>query len=223
MSDFTGFSAGGLEFLSTLGSKDKAWFDANRSTYDSEVVPAAKAFVVAMGEALAEEISPELVAQPKANGSIAPINNDIRFNPGASPYKDHLMFKFWEGSNKKLAPTLWIRMHPEDGIGFASGVVIDDVDTWRRAIDQKGETFAADLAAVVRKNRADVVGEGLKRVPKPYPEDHPRADLLRHKGFQVRFVEPVPKSIGSARFVDWCTTRLTLLAPIHRWLVDELR
>ena len=222
MSEFAGFSKQGLQFLGTLGTKDKAWFDANRATYETEVVPAAKAFVEAMGESLADAISPEIVAQPKTNGSIAPINNDIRFNPGASPYKDHLMFKFWEGPNKKLAPTLWIRMHPKDGIGFASGVVIADVDSWREAIDQRGEAFAADVAEVAKKNNGDLAGEALKKVPKPYPDDHPRADLLRHKGFQIRFVEPVPKSIDSARFVDWCTTRLVRFAPVHRWLVDEL-
>ena len=222
MSDFGGFPATGLSFLTTLGTKDKAWFDANRGTYDVEVVPPAKAFVESMGEALAEAISPEIVAQPKTNGSIAPINNDIRFNPNASPYKDHLMFKFWEGPNKKLAPTLWIRLHPTDGIGFASGVAITDVDAWRRAVDQRGEPLATELATLVNKSKADIAGEGLKRVPKPYPDDHPRADLLRHKGFQVRFSEPVPKSIASARFVDWCTTRLERLAGVHRWLATEL-
>ena len=222
MSEFGGFSSTGLSFLTTLGSKDKVWFDAHRATYDTEVVPAAKAFVDAMGETLAEAISAEIVAEPKTNGSIAPINNDIRFNRNAAPYKDHLMFKFWEGPNKKLAPTLWIRLHPMDGVGFASGVVIDDVDAWRTAIDERGEPFAADLAAILKQNKAHVAGEGLKSVPKPYPEDHPRADLLRHKGFQVRFVDPVPKTIGSARFVDWCTRRLERLAGVHRWLVDEL-
>jgi len=49
MSDgFDGFPAGGLEFLTELGSQDKAWFDAHRATYQSEVAQPAKDFVVAL-------------------------------------------------------------------------------------------------------------------------------------------------------------------------------
>ncbi len=87
MSKFTGFPRAGLESLTTLGEKDKTWFDKHRGTYDADVVTPAKAFVAAMGEALAARISPAIAAQPKTNGSIAPINNDLRFNPDASPYK----------------------------------------------------------------------------------------------------------------------------------------
>ena len=104
MSEFTGFSPEGLKFLATLGTKDKVWFDEHRTTYDTEVVPAAKAFVGAMGVTLTDRISPAIEAQPKTNGSIAPINNDLRFSPNASPYKDHLMFRFWEGPTKRSHP-----------------------------------------------------------------------------------------------------------------------
>ena len=79
MSDgFDGFPVGGLEFLAELGSQDKAWFDAHRATYQSEVAQPAKDFVVALTEALHSEISEGIVGQPKVNGSIAPINNDLR-------------------------------------------------------------------------------------------------------------------------------------------------
>ncbi|MGI9607620.1 MAG: DUF2461 family protein [Acidimicrobiales bacterium] len=219
MTEFTGFPKTGLDFLTTLGTKNKMWFDDNRTVYDADVVAPAKAFVSAMGDALGDRISTGIEAQPKTNGSIAPINNDVRFNPDASPYKDHLMFRFWEGANKKTAPMLMVRLHPEDGVGFASGMMIGDLDRWRTAIDEDGEPFAADLADLVQATKAEVVGEGLKRVPKPYAEDHPRGDLLRHKGFQVRWQEKVPKSVSTSSFADWCAMRLEKTADIHHWLV----
>lgn len=226
MTEFIGFPQDGLDFLTTLGTKNsannKAWFDKNRKTYDSDVVPHAKAFVVDLAELLADRLSGGIEGQPKTNGSIAPINNDLRFNPDASPYKDHLMFKFWEGPDKKAAAQLWVRMHPTDGVGFASGINIGDVDAWRKAIDTNGEPFADALAALVKTTKADVVGEGLKRVPKPYPEDHPRADLLRHKGFQVRWIKKTPKSITTAKFADWCAKELERTSDVHHWLVDNL-
>ena len=85
----------------------------------------AKAFVTALGEELSKTISKDLVAEPRTNGSIAPINNDLRFAPANSPkarapYKDHLLFRFWEGADKKIAPTLFVRLSAES-VGFASG------------------------------------------------------------------------------------------------------
>ena len=222
MTDFTGFPKTGLDFLTTLGTKDKAWFDDNRATYNSDVVPHAKAFVVELGELLADRISGGIEYAPKTNGSIAPINNDLRFNPEASPYKDHLLFKFWEGPNKKTAPMLWVRMSPSDGIGFASGIAITNLDCWREAIDSHGAPLAEELAVLAKKQKADIAGEGLKKVPKPYAEDHPRGDLLRHKGFQVRFITKTPKSITTAAFADFCATELERVSAVHHWLVKHL-
>lgn len=222
MSELAGFPQEGLDFLTTLGNKDKAWFDKNRQIYDAEVVPHAKAFVVELAELLADRLSGGIEGQPKTNGSIAPINNDLRFNPDAAPYKDHLMFRFWEGPDKKAAAQLWVRMHPTEGVGFASGINIGDVAAWRRAIDEQGEPLAAALAVLVKATNADVVGEALKRVPKPYDEDHPRAGLLRHKGFQVRWIKKTPKTITTVKFADWCAKELQRTSDVHRWLVDNL-
>lgn len=224
MSAFEGFSKTGLDFLTDLGRRDKPWFDANRATYDAHIVPPAKAFVAAMGEALRDEIGDAIEAQPKTNGSIAPINNDLRFSPDASPYKDHLMFRFWEGPTKKTSAMLMVRLHPKDGVGFASGLNIGDIDRWRQAIaaDATGEPFAAALKKLVDATGAEIVGQGLKKVPKPYDPDHPRGDLLRHKGFQVRWGEKVPKTVGSADFVGWCVEQLALTADVHHWLIANV-
>ena len=72
---FRGYSKDGLRFLSTLGTKDKGWFDTNREVYDQEVVAPTKALVTALGSALADAVSSQIVAQPRTNGSISPINN----------------------------------------------------------------------------------------------------------------------------------------------------
>lgn len=219
---FEGFPKSGLAFLATLDTKDKAWFDANRRIYDADVVPAAKEFVTELGELLADRISGGIEGQPKTNGSIAPINNDLRFSPDASPYKDHLLFKFWEGPNKKTAPLLYVRLSPLDGVGFASGINIADLDRWRTAIDQHGDSLAVSLDALVSDTDAEVAGQGLKKVPKPYAEDHPHGDLLRHKGFQVRWVKKMPASVSTPAFADWCASELERAHTVHHWLVHHL-
>lgn len=221
---FTGFPQEGLDFLRTLGGEDKAWFDANRGTYDEAVVGPTKAFVTALGERLAGGFAPGIVAQPKANGSIAPINNDLRFNPDKSPYKDHLLLRFWEGSDKKTSPTLFVRLGADE-VGFATGAPILDIERWRELVadESTGQDLADALTALGKRRDLDVAGEGYKKVPKPYPEDHPRADLLRCKGgLQARWSEPVPASVSKARFVDHCYKRLEACEPVHRWLLTNL-
>ena len=184
----------------------------------------AKAFVSALGEQLRADISDAIEAQPKTNGSIAPINNDLRFSPEASPYKDHLMFRFWEGPVKKTSAMLMVRVHPRDGIGFASGVNFANVDVWRDKVadDVAGPELAGLIDSIVAKTSADVVGQALKKVPKPYDQDHPRGDLLRHKGLQVRFIEKTPKVITGPKFVSYCAKRIAHLAPLHHWLVAHM-
>ncbi len=219
---FEGYSAAGLGFLSELGGRDKEWFVANRTTYETEVVVPTKALVAGVGDVLRERVSPGVVSLSKTNGSIAPINNDLRFSKGKNPYKDHLLLRFWEGRTKKTAPTLFLRVS-EQTIGIASGVVFADLDRWRSAIDDEaGEALVAAIAELAAGHELDVVGAELKTVPKPFAPDHPRADLLRHKGFQVRWIEPTPPEVGSAAFVDWCADRLVECSAVHRWLVQHV-
>jgi len=225
MSEFAGFPLEGLDFLGALGTKDKTWFDANRKTYEKHVVAPAKAFVSSLGSILQHEISRGIEAQPKTNGSIAPINNDLRFSPNAAPYKDHLMFRFWEGPVKKTSAMLMVRVHPTEGVGFATGMNFENLDQWRTSVSDEatGAPLVHAIDTLVKTTGAEIVGGGaLKNVPKPYAADHVRGDLLRHKGLQVRFIQKTPKVITKPGFVEWCAGQLSYSADVHHWLVENM-
>ena len=221
--EFTWFPREGLDFLAELPSHDKDWFAANRAPYDECIAAPAKVFVDALGERLQDEISPAIVVQPKVNGAISPINRDVRFSADKTPYKDHLLLKWWEGENKKLAPTLYVRLGSAS-VGFGSGAMFDSVDRWREAVDDEktGASLLAALEDLAAGRELDVAGAELKRVPAPYDADHPRADLLRHKMFAARWSEPLPDNVSNAAFAGWCVERLVATADVHRWLVDNL-
>ncbi len=222
MTGFTGFEPEAIEFLATLGAKKADWFKAHKEDYERLVVGPSRAFVSALGAELVSSISDEIDFGPRTNHSIAPINNDLRFSPGKPPYKDHLLLRFWEGPNKKAAPTLFVRIAPS-GIGFATGAAFDDLSRWREAVAaESGEELADAIARLVRSTKAEVVGQTLKRVPSPYPADHPREGLLRHKMIQVRWQEKPRASLSRPDFVAWCVKRLERCAEIHCWLVREL-
>lgn len=198
--------------------------DANRSIYLSEIAEPAKAFVDALGPLLQTSISAGIEFAPRVNGSIAPINNDIRFSPEANPYKDHLLFKFWEGPDKKVAPRLYVRLS-EDSVGFASGTMLPDIEKWRNAVDanKSGSELAKAVESISRSVKdPDLAGQMLKRVPKPFDPEHPRGDLLRHKSIQLRWIEPTPKGVSTARLIDWTARRLQKAAPLHKWFVANL-
>ncbi len=218
---FEGFSKEGLTLLKQLPTYDKGRFQERKSDYKSQLQEPLKAFVEALGPVLREEISPGIDFAAKTHGSIGPINNDVRFNPKASTYKDHVLLRFWEGDDKKTAPTLYVRLTGTE-VGFASGAMFRDVDAWREAVDSEGDGLVAALASLTGATDADIVGQDLKRVPAPYPAEHPRADLLRHKWLQARWPRPLPKSVGGEEFVRYCAGELANAAGLHRWLVEHV-
>ena len=215
------FAAEARDFLRELPTHDKAWFDANRPAYQALVAEPAKVLVEAVATDLRNELSPAIVGVPRVNGSISPINRDIRFSADKTPYKDHLLFRWWEGEEKKTAPTLFVRL-AADEVGFATGVMLPSLDRWRELVDAEatGAPLASAIAELVAETGADVAGVEYKRVPKPYPAEHPRADLLRCKWLQVRWMEPFPED--GSDFAPWCARHLLRCAGVHRWLVEHL-
>ncbi len=215
------FPAEARAFLRELPTHDKAWFDANRKAYQSLIAEPAKALVEAVATDLRNELSPAIVGVPRVNGSISPINRDIRFSADKTPYKDHLLFRWWEGEEKKTAPTLFVRL-AADEVGFAAGVMLPSLDRWRERVDAEstGAPLASAIAELVAETGGEVAGIEYKRVPKPYAAEHPRGDLLRCKWLQVRWMEPFPEDTGD--FAPWCVQHLLRCADVHRWLVEHL-
>ena len=74
------------------------------------------------------------------------------------------------------------------------------------------------LVAALRKKGYEVDGQELKRVPPPYPQDHPRGDLLRHKYLIYWKRWPVEAWIATPK----ARVRVAQVwrdgAPLHAWL-----
>ena len=213
---FNGFGAEGLDFLGRMSSMTTTDFQAHKKDYLTLIAEPAKAFISAIVPLLPEAISPGIEGIPRTNGSIAPINNDRRFSPDKPPYKDHLLFRFWEGPDKKTAPTLFVRIAPESA-GFASGVVFADVARWRTRIAADGDGLVLAIASLRTNRSAEVVGESLKRTPAPYADDHRHAALLRHKLFQVRW-RATGIDIAADGLVEQAAAELSVAFAVHLWL-----
>lgn len=225
MAKFEGFSGDALGLLGALPLGNPSWYAENKPEVTAKLIGPARALVEDLGERLRADLSSGIEAQPKINGSISPLNEDLRFAPDKPPYRDYLMVNFWDGAPKKFAPTVRVRIHP-DGIGFGGGAAFDkgDLESWREAVadDRSGSALEAALAPLRELPHAEVAGEALKRVPAPYEADHPRGALLRHKMIQARWQEPVPAEFEDERFVGWCLERLMRFEALHHWLLTHV-
>lgn len=156
--DFRGF------FLGLRLDNSKAYFEAHRQQYETQV----KAPMLALLADLEPEFGPpHRVSRP---------NRDIRFSADKSPYKLNIYADVERGGYVAL---------DADGLMVAGGRYMVDADQLKRmreavAAERSGRRLV-ELVAELRRKGYDIGGLELKRVPPPYPQDHPRGELLRHK------------------------------------------
>lgn len=124
-----------------------------------------------------------LTGKPVAPKLFRP-QRDIRFSKDKTPYKTHLhmLWDVGEGMGK----TAFFFGIETDGCvlgGGSMGFGKEKIAAFRKRVDgPKG----ADLTRIVAEMRTLGVRFSepeLKRVPAPFPADHPRGELLRRKSF----------------------------------------
>ena len=177
--DFTGF------FLELRANNNKPWFEAHRKQYESEV----KAPMLALLADLEEDFGPpRRVSRP---------NRDIRFTADKSPYKLNIYADLERGG--------YVALDAEGLVAAGGRYMVEDAQLkkLRQAVanDRSGTELVA-IVAELRKNGYDVEGQELKRVPPPYPQDHPRGELLRHKRLIYWKRWPVGPWIATAKAKD---------------------
>jgi uncharacterized protein (TIGR02453 family) len=192
MESFRGFGRGALTFLRQLKRNNKReWFQANRETFDNEVLVPLKLLVEELDVRFAS-FAPEFVGDPKR--SIFRIYRDVRFSKDKSPYKTHMGASFpWvdgadgatDVSHTDHANGAYFHLQPGEnfaggGMWHASKPVLD---AFRKQIvdDEAGVRAALEDPAFIAEFGPVNSHESLKRVPPGYPPDHPMADLLRYK------------------------------------------
>jgi len=220
---FTGFTPEALQLLPSLPGFAEAEYARERELLATGLRGPGAELITQVADALPVP----LTVAPRS--SVSPLHRDLRFAaPGALRYKDHLLLTTWQGPKKNSAPILWIRIDA-NSVGFASGIAFTPPlrEAWRNAVaGPEGAGLDSAIQALAKAHQRDsfeVDGGMLKHVPKPWDDTHPRANLLRRKGFQARFRQPLPKCATRASFASWCETRLTDLLPVHNWLVAHMQ
>jgi len=108
------FSEETFAFLGELSAgRDKPWFDANRARYEQYLLEPMRGLVSTIAPGLQAQI-PDLECRPQVNKTLTPINRDMRFARGLSPYKDHMLALFYREGRKKADPQLFVGVQPTE-------------------------------------------------------------------------------------------------------------
>ncbi|MBV7396500.1 TIGR02453 family protein [Mameliella sediminis] len=160
-------------FLTELAdNNDRAWFRENKSRYDSELKRPAEKLLAQMAGWLAAKRGP--VPRTK----LFRPHRDVRFSEDKTPYHTHLhmMWSLPDGRAWMLGISTEYATAGAGLMHFEAA----QMDRWREAIaTNRGENLSRMIEAAGWR----VDPPALKRVPAPYPADHPQEALLRCKGF----------------------------------------
>ncbi|HZC99928.1 MAG TPA: DUF2461 domain-containing protein [Actinomycetes bacterium] len=226
MTTFNGFPPETLRFLQELQVNNrKDWFEAHRADYERFWLAPAQAFVVAAGEVLAE-LAPDIRAEPRVLGSIFRINRDTRFSRNPRPYKDHLDFWFWEGERRRAVSGFFVRLTPEFvAIGAGChGIDPERLARFRQAVvDRSSGAELAGIAARLEAAGYQLGGAVLKRPPAGFASGGPAGRFLLHKALFVHHDEPIDQRVHSDAILEGCGRHWRALAPLHRWLTDNVQ
>lgn len=204
MSTFTGFGEDAVEFYDGLSADNsKAYWTDHRETYERDV----RAPMLA----LLADLEPEFGA-----GKVFRPYRDVRFSRDRTPYKTHC---------GGYAAPFYVEVSTE-GLMAAGGyyaMAPDQVARYRAAVDddRRGEDLRARLRAAEQAGLS-VGGEQLRTRPRGVDPDHPRLELMRHKGLHVSRRWPPDDALHAPATRTRVRTAWRAARPLTEWLADHV-
>jgi uncharacterized protein (TIGR02453 family) len=204
---FRGIPAEAFDFYDGLtADNSKAFWTEHRDTYESCV----KAPLESLLAETAAEFGPGRLFRP---------HRDVRFSHDKSPYKTN------QGAVAERHGAVSYVSLSADGLLAGSGwyrLGRAQLDRFRRAVDGRAGAALEDIVADLEARGCVLGGEALKRAPRGYAPDHPRARLLRHKGlYASRSWEPAAW-MGTRQALDRVVELWREARPLNRWLADNV-
>jgi uncharacterized protein (TIGR02453 family) len=218
---FAGMPDEGLAFLEDLEERNtREFFEANRRLFREQVQAPFQALVEAAAARLGRSV-PGL-GEPK----VFRIYRDLRFSKDKTPYKTSLSASIPSRQPDGVAAAgvatgYYVNVGPA-GLYVASGLYHPQRPELLRvraaiADPATGEELAAILAKAARKG-LEPWTDPLQRTPRPWPPDHPRADLLRARSLVLNRQHERAPWLHSAELLDHLLADWKAMVPFNRWL-----
>ncbi len=226
MAAFEGFPRGFFTFFREIAkNNDRAWFEANKPRYKSEVLEPLRDFVEAMGPRL-QKISKHFIADPRGNGgSIFRIYRDIRFTHDKRPYKEHAACQFRHRLGRDAhSPGFYVHLAPGN-IRFGGGVWMPPPDALaqiREAIKARPKAWSKVLNDKrFAETFGGITGNALTRPPRGYSADDPHIEDIKRKSFFAVHTASMADA-HSKHFVDDVEETFAASAPLMAFLAKAL-
>ena len=203
---FRGWPKEALDFYVGLeADNSRQYWQAHKGTYDESV----KAPFLELSDAVEREFGPLRVFRP---------NRDIRFSKDKSPYK----IAAAAATEGEGGAAYYVQIS-SGGLYVGSGyyhLMPDQLERYRVAVaDARSGPKLADAVAALRKQRYGVDSrESLKSAPRGYPPDHPRIELLRHKGMHAGKEFGAPRWLHASGALERIVKTWRDAGAMNRWL-----
>ena len=195
-------------FAELEANNNRAWYEENKARYSDGIKKPAEFFADLIAEDIArasgDTVKPKLFR----------IHRDVRFSKDKTPYNTHLHMMWSPVDRGALTPSWFFGMGSGYfilGLGLM-GLQGDALNKYRAFVDRHG----ADLQKAISAAGAQISDWGpapLKRVPKPFEQDHPQSELLKRKALAVSV--DMPKDWEQQGLVKAVNGQVADLLPIY--------
>lgn len=219
---FAGFADREARFFRALArNQRREWFAAHRREYEQGWLAPMRALLAEVRERL----DPLYAQHPLADPKVFRIHRDVRFAKDKSPYKTHIGgYVAIGGAGEGPSAPAALYFHVGVGEVFAAaGQYMMDAEQLARfraavADERRGPELAAMLRRLTRAGFTIGSYDQLARVPRGFPPDHPRADLLRRKGLIVTFPPTARALLVRPALAGQLVAQAKRAVPLVEWL-----
>jgi uncharacterized protein (TIGR02453 family) len=223
MTRFEGFAdADGKFFKALARHNDREWFLAHKAEFEEGWNGPMKVLLGEVRESIDAAYAHADLAEPK----VFRIFRDVRFSKDKSPYKTNIggfIPLARKGSKVTDLPmALYFQVGATETFGAAGHYMMEpeSLARFRAAVanEERGKELDRILARLAKKGFEHGSHDSLKRAPKGFDPDHPRAEHLKRKGLHITF-PALPKGILTKRaLVTWLADGSKTVAPLVEWL-----
>ncbi|KMW56690.1 hypothetical protein AIOL_001645 [Candidatus Rhodobacter oscarellae] len=204
-------------FAELRDNNTKDFFEPRKDFYTSEIKKPAELLAKVLGGEIGRATGRAL--KPK----LFRIYRDVRFSKDKTPYNAHLHLSWTEPQSGAPA---WFFGAAPDYLILGMGLMQIDgpaLTRFRALVDAQGDALAADLAKAGAEAGVTISDWGpapLKRVPKPYEQDHPHAALLKRKAFAAH--GPLAPSWREEGLLPAVLRNVSAMLPLWKRLRDGM-
>ena len=211
-----------IAFLTDLAAhNERAWFDENRKRYETALKRPARELIAAINEGLAE-LAPDFVTPP--NKAISRIHRDVRFSKDKTPYHTHVWAAFHDQTaDRRSGAALYVGIRLDEvGVGAGCWQPPKPAITHLRSHVADHHSELTAVLEPLLDTYGPLRGEAYKRVPAPWPRDHPAAEWLKLKGMHLAATMP-PTHATEPDFVPQVLEHFSRLLPFVAFVARGLR